>query len=97
MPCSTPEESNNEKESRRVSKLILIFDKKMGIESDQNIKDWSKAYFENHCDIVTPLLCANINSLSKEERERVVYDAHDKESRMLADWFDEHDAFDKNR
>jgi hypothetical protein len=46
---------------------------------------------------VTPMLCEKINSLSKEELEKIVYNGRDKESRMLADWFDEHDKFDKER
>jgi hypothetical protein len=97
MPCYTPPESHNEEESRKVSKLILIFDKKIGIESDPRIQKWADAYYENHCDTVTPMLCEKINSLSKEELEKIVYNGRDKESRMLADWFDEHDKFDKER
>lgn len=97
MPCYQPDESNNEKESRRISKLIMIFDKKMGVETAQNIVKWSSAYYENHCDVVTPLLCAKINSLLPDELEKIVYDGRDKESRLLADWFDEHDSFDRKR
>lgn len=97
MPCYTPDESYHDEESRRVSRLILIFDKKMGIESDPRVKKWASSYYVNACNIVTPMLCEKINSLSKEELEKIVYNGRDKESRMLADWFDEHDKFDKER
>ncbi len=97
MPCYQTEESNNEKESRRISKLIIIFDKKLGIETAKNIIEWSTAFYENHCNVVAPLLCAKINSLLPHELEKVVFNGRDKESRMLADWFDEHNDFDKKR
>jgi hypothetical protein len=97
MPCYSPPESNNEKESRKVSELILIFNKKMGIVSDYQIEKWSESFYENHCDIVVPMLCEKINSLSEQELDRVVYNGRDKESRRLADWFDYHNEFDKNR
>lgn len=95
MPCYTPPENDNEIESRRVCRLILAFDKKMHIQSDSRVEKWAKAYYENHCNVVTPMLCAKINALSDEELERVVYNGHDRESRMLADWWHKHDKFDK--
>lgn len=97
MPCYTPPESDNQIESRRVCELILIFDKKMGLASDYRIAKWAEYGSFNHCDIVVPMLCEKINSLSEEELERVVYNGRDKESRRLADWFDYHNEFDKTR
>lgn len=97
MPCYTPPESDNAKESRKVSKLLLVLDSKLGLESDPKIIQWSKAYEENHCDVVVPLLCSRINALSESELERIVYNGRDKESRKLADWWDEHSAFDRNK
>lgn len=95
MPCYTPDESNHDKESRRVSNLILIFDKKMNIKSDPRIEKWANAYYENHCNVVTPMLCEKIRALNEDELNQIVYNGRDKESRMLADWWDEHDKFDR--
>ena len=97
MPCYTPPESDNEIESRKVCELILIFDKKMGIVTPYEIKKWAEYGYHNHCDIVVPMLCEKINSLSEEELERIVYNGRDRESRRLADWFDDHDKFDKSK
>lgn len=97
MPCYTPDESNHDKESRRVSNLILIFDKKMNIKSDPRIEKWANAYYENHCNVVTPMLCEKILSLNEDELSQIVYNGRDKDSRKLADWWDEHDKFDRER
>ena len=97
MPCYTPEESNNEIESRNIAKLIIIFDKKTGLETPDIIKKYAEVYYENHCDYLTPLLCRRINSLSPDGLDCIVYNGKDAESRMLADWFDKHDTFDKNK
>ena len=97
MPCYTPDESNDEKESSRVSRLILILDKKTNTESDPRIKKWADTWYENHCDIVTPMLCSKIKGLSLSQLENIVYNGRDKNSRKLADWWDEHDEFDKTK
>lgn len=97
MPCYTPEESNNEIESRRVSELILILDKKMNIPSDPKIIQWANSYYENHCDIVTPILCSKIKAMDKDELDKFIYDGRDPYSRRLAEWWDEHKKFDRDK
>lgn len=97
MPCYTPPESNHDKESRRVSNLILIFDKKMNIKSDPIIEKWANAHYENHCNIVTPMLCEKIRGINEDELNQIVYNGRDKDSRRLADWWDEHNKFDRAR
>lgn len=95
MPCYEPPESHNEITSKRVSNLIIIINKKLGIENEENIEKWCNTYHENHCDVVTPLLCSKISNLSEEQLNEIVYNGRDKESRLLADWWDEHKEFDK--
>lgn len=97
MPCYTPPEKASETESRKVAKLILILDKKLGNKEHPAVKIWSQSFYENKCDILTPMLCDKIRSLSPELREQIIYDAHDKDSRKLADWWDDHKEFDKKR
>lgn len=97
MPCYSPPESDNEKESRKVSQLLLILDKKLHVISDPKIQKWANSFYENHCDVVVPLLCSRIRSLSENELNQIVYNGRCKDSRKLADWWDEHLEFDKNR
>jgi len=97
MPCYQPEESRNEKESRRIANLILILDKKLGVPSAPEVVEWSKEIFKDYSHILAPVLCLRIRTLTPEQMDAIVYNGRDKESRMLADWWDEHDAFDKSK
>lgn len=99
MPCYEPKQSSTDKQAERTAKAIIIFDKKMGIETRQSLLKVVRAYsfYGNSCSDLTRELCEKIRSLTPDELERVVYDSHDKDSRFLADWWDEHDKFDKER
>jgi hypothetical protein len=97
MPCYQAEESNNEVQSRRMAALVVILDRKMGLKTPEAIIRWSNATYENHCDILTPLLCSRLNALTPEQLDQIVYNGRDKDSRRLADWFDEHKEWDAKR
>ena len=42
-------------------------------------------------------LCAAITAMDVDTRHRVVYNAHDRTARRLADWWEEHQAADRMR
>lgn len=42
-------------------------------------------------------LCELLTNLDDKTRDVIVYDGKDKQSRQLADWWDEHQAADKQR
>lgn len=45
----------------------------------------------------TPHLCALINKLSPAEQDLVLYNARERMSRKLADWWEQHQAVDNQR
>lgn len=99
MPCCEPTQSSTDAQAERTAKAIIIIDKKMGIETDKKIIEIVGAYsfHGNQCNYLTSVLCAKIRALTKDELEKIVYNARDKDSRFLADWWEEHDKFDKER
>jgi hypothetical protein len=48
-------------------------------------------------DAVVALLCKTVNNMSDADRERVIYNAHDKTARDLAEWYEEHQKADRER
>lgn len=42
-------------------------------------------------------LCEQLTQMDVDTRHRVVYNAHDKTARRLADWWEEHQAADRQR
>lgn len=44
-----------------------------------------------------PHLCELLKGLKPKQREELVYDARSKEARALADWWEKHQAADKER
>ena len=98
MPCYQPEETSSDLESKRLAKLIVIFNEKKGITTPDDIVEMQTSWYENHCDYLCPILCDKIKSLNESEEETILYNGRDKDSRKLATWWDEHlEADEKNR
>ena len=93
MPCYEPEQSSTDKQAERTAKAIIILDKMMGMETPQEITRIVGAYsfHGNQCNFLTSHLCGKIRKLSEEEVEKYIYNARNKDSRFLADWWEEHD------
>lgn len=51
---------------------------------------------KDDADYATKELCGIIRGLIRAQREYLVYNAHDKTSRKLADWWEQHQEFDKS-
>lgn len=48
-------------------------------------------------DKTVTLLCEELKQLSPEDRERVVYNGHNRHARALADWWEKHQEADEGR
>lgn len=58
----------------------------------------SEAAANQYCTIdLVPALCGLINSMTSSEHVRIVYNARDKKSRRLADWWEKHLEADRAR
>lgn len=48
-------------------------------------------------DQQTAMLCLLICNMTDDEREKILYNAHSKQSRQLADWWEKHQEADRKR
>lgn len=101
MPCNSDylAPSGQELESKRVCKMILYLYGKIKKPIDDWIKKATEDYYGNvnRLDEATKLLCECCRSLTKEEVEEYIYDAHSKDARELASWWERHQEWDKRR
>jgi hypothetical protein len=91
----TKEESNR----KEVSEFLVFVDKKLGATTPKKILDASQDSYGNGVELndVVALLCTILSNLSPEQQEFIIYDARDKTSRRLADWWEEHQEADRKR
>lgn len=101
MPCNSGYQDPTREEINKVetSSLLIYVNKKLGIETPNNIK---KAAKHTHgvgvdLDIITRKLCSTLKKLNKKQINEIVYNAKDKNSRLLANWWEEHQEADKKR
>lgn len=98
MPCNSDylDPTAREAELQRTAKLAVYVLREQKAAIPQWVLDESKNQYASNGDIV-PLLCELVNRMTKRQRERIVYNAHDETSRDLADWWDTHQAADRER
>ena len=101
MPCRSDhlEPTAREIESREVANLILYVNSKLKRTTDGYIHKAAKNVYGDvdRVDEFTAALCYTLGTLTKEQTEKIIYNAHDKMSRKLADWWERHQAFDRER
>lgn len=94
MGCNSDylEPTHRERELQRAAKLLAFVLSKAGKPVPAAV---SQAADHIYCkaDFV-PSLCELLTDMPEEERDRIVYDARDKVSRDLADWWEEHQKAD---
>lgn len=108
MPCHSQylEPSKREKEAQKVAQLLLYVWNELGKTHNiptavlEKVQHGAQSIYGGTLDVdnVTALLCANCQEVELLKLEdRVIYDGRNPEARRLADWWDEHKAFDKSR
>jgi superfamily II DNA/RNA helicase len=100
MPCRSDymEHTDREVESARVASLLCFVLPLVGKEVTEEMKD-SCGYYGNlkKIDEYTKLLCSTIRSMNEQQINEIVYNAHNRSSRELANWWEEHQEHDKIR
>ena len=97
MPCRSDYMEPTHTE-RRLQETAILLGYAL-VEMNQKVTGRvANAANDQYCttDLV-PDLCALIRSMTAEEKDRIVYNARDKRSRQLANWWEEHEAADKAR
>lgn len=98
MPCNSDYLDPNqlERELQRTAKLIVYVHVLRNTLPPVWVVKQARERYADRDDLV-PMLCELIKSMSPVERELIVYDAHDPESRDLANWWEAHQAADAAR
>ena len=101
MPCNGSyhhmEPTAQEANKRKVAQFLLYVYDELGIEEHTgNIETQAKDLYGKGADR-TDMLCKLIHEMCPDERESIVYDAHSKLARQLADWWETHLVLDKRR
>lgn len=101
MPCNCDylEPRQAEVESKRAAKLIVFVDNQMGLETPNWIKRAAQDCYGNEDKLneLVVKLCDLCTNMSAIQENLIIYNARSKTSRDLADWWDEHQAADKER
>lgn len=102
MPCSSDylEPTQSELNSKEVAQHLIYVKKKLDyIELPEYVYVAnSDSYgYPKMLDDMVVLLCDLLSTMRKVDLEEIVYNAKCKESRKLADWWEEHQEADKKR
>jgi hypothetical protein len=101
MPCQSDylNPSGQELESQRVCQLLIYLYDKLSGDPPSWVIEAADDYYGNinRLDEATKMLCEFIRSLTKDEVEKYIYDAHNKQARDLASWWERHQEWDARR
>ena len=101
MPCRSDylERSGQELESKRVCQNLMYLQGQLGFAIPAWVSKAADEYYGNlnRLDEATQMLCGLCRQLTTEEKERYIYDAHSKEARGLAGWWERHQEWDARR
>jgi hypothetical protein len=98
MPCdcSHLEPTRRERELKRAAQLIVYVEGFQKGVTPAWIKEQAEATYGTDERLV-PYLCKILNEMAPGQRERIIYNGHNKIARDLADWWEEHQRVDRER
>ena len=101
MPCRCDylEANQREIESKRVATLLAFVLPQFGMPVPKDVTEASKNYYGDlqRVDSHTEQLCTILDEMTDEQKNKIVYDGRNANSRMLADWYDVHEQHDRIR
>lgn len=97
MPCRSDYMESNEYEQRlqETAQLLVFVKTELGLNISKRLLDASENIYCK-ADYV-PELCKTIRAMDETQLNQIVYNARRKQSRALADWWDEHQEADRIR
>lgn len=98
MPCRSDymDPTNREAQLQRSAKLLVFVCKQLGFNPPAYaVEDAENSHCHRDSSVIK--LCDLIHGMNEEELNRIVYNARSKESRDLADWWEEHEEADRKR
>lgn len=101
MPCDSShmEPDQLEVESNKVALFIVYVARQLGLTVEPFIAKAAREYYgdRDNCDRLTARLCALLTAMPASVLAKVVYNARNKTSRALADWWEAHKKADKQK
>lgn len=103
MPCRSDymDPSQAESDSRDTAQLILFVHKKLGSNSapPKWVKTVADQVYGNPARLneLVVMLCGLCSNMTTQQQSDIIYNGRDSNSRKLADWWDKHEAADKQR
>lgn len=101
MPCNSDylEANSAERESKRCAECIVYVMEFINKPCPEWITNASKSYYGDPCSLneMVVLLCSLCSAMPEGVKTAVMYNAKSKQSRQLADWWEEHEEADKQR
>lgn len=93
-PCDCPTEADYRR--RRDARVLLYVREALGMEPDEHLQrqavfSWGQGWDRE------PELYELVSGMTDEQRERIIYNAHLRDSRRAADWWEEWHERDKER
>lgn len=107
MPCYEPSATATQQRTALTLELLAYVREKLRLKlairymppGVVKFKDDERVLTKEDADYATAELCGVLRKLQERDREAfemLAYDAHDKTSRKLADWWESHQEFDKS-
>lgn len=98
MPCNSDylEATGKERGLRQAALFAVFVDTKLCAITPSDIIEQSKEYYSKDVGQVE-YLCDKLTNMGPADMERIVYDAHNAQSRELATWWEAHQAADAAR
>lgn len=97
MPCNSDYQNPTRKEEllQKTAELLVFVRTSLGLPIGSNLK---KNANDCYCsgDYVEEL-CSTLTNMSDSQKELIIYDSHNRKSRELATWWEEHQLADKKR
>lgn len=97
MPCRSDymEPTDKQKQLKETAKLYIYVLECLGKTIPVELRKAANTYYCT--DDYVPVLCEALHCLSDKELDEIVYNARNKTSRQLADWWETHQEADKAR
>lgn len=101
MPCNSDylAPTGLETESQRAAQLLLYTLASLNVEVPGWVaKAASHIYGDTErADEIVSALCEFCQTMNAENKQRIIYDAHSRQARDLANWWEEHQEADADR
>ena len=101
MPCYSPEASDKDKQAMEAARHIQYLYPKLGIDIPGAAKELPTGYdilgFGKKADVLVRDLCGTCREMTDEQIESIIYNARCRQARRLADWWEDHQEWDRER